>query len=173
MSNRRLFAGIVGVALLVIGLMALWFPVYLGQYDQFGVQITCGRGFSSNLSQAAEADGENLVAQCGTALLARRFWAIPAAAAGWLLLTGYLVAWVHNGPTAARPGLIAGIPRHLQYQRRPWCDEHPASTATVAPTGRIMFCRSRGGSGPRASGHRCGRPDLVRTDLLHRRRRRR
>jgi len=77
-SNRQLVFGIVGAALVVIGLLGLWFPVYLGQYDQYGMQIACGRGFSANLSQAAEAHGDGLVAQCGTALLLRRIWAVPS-----------------------------------------------------------------------------------------------
>ena len=100
MSNRHLIVAIVGALLLVVGLLALWFPVYLSQYDQYGVQIACGRGFSSNLSQAAEANGDGLVAQCGTALLLRRIWAIPAAVSGWLILTGLVVTWVHAKPPA-------------------------------------------------------------------------
>ena len=86
MSNRQLYLGIVGALLVVVGLLALWFPVYLSQYDQYGIQIACGRGFSADLSQAADANGNGLVAQCGTALLLRRLWAIPAAIMGWLIL---------------------------------------------------------------------------------------
>jgi hypothetical protein len=88
--------GAAGLALALIGLMALWFPVYLGQYDLYGVQVACGNGFSSNLNQAAQA---NLVTKCDTALLVRRAWAIPAVAFGWLLVAGFLLAWVH----AAQP----------------------------------------------------------------------
>jgi hypothetical protein len=62
----------------------------LGQYDQFGIQITCGRGFSANLPQAADANGNGRIAQCGTALLERRIWAIPVAVLGWLILTALL-----------------------------------------------------------------------------------
>jgi hypothetical protein len=97
-SNRKLLLGITGVLLIVVGLLALWFPVYLSQYDQYGMQISCGRGFSANLSQAVDANGEGLVAQCGTALLLRRLWAIPAAVLGWLILTGLLAIWVHTKP---------------------------------------------------------------------------
>ena len=61
----------------------LWFPVYLDQYDLYGVKVACGNGFSSNLNQAAQA---NLVTNCDTALLVRRAWAIPAVAFGWLLV---------------------------------------------------------------------------------------
>ena len=100
MSNRQLFLGIVGAVLVLVGLLALWFPVYLGQYDQYGMQIGCGRGFSANLSQAADANGDGLVAQCGKALLLRRLWAIPAAVLGWLLLTGLAITWVRATPPA-------------------------------------------------------------------------
>ena len=100
MSNRQLYLGIVGALLVVVGLLALWFPVYLDQYDQYGMQIACGRGFSANLSQAAEANGHGLVAQCGTALLLRRIWAIPAAVLGWSILTGLIAIWVRTKPPA-------------------------------------------------------------------------
>ena len=98
MSNRQLYLGIVAAALVVIGLLALWFPVYLSQYDQYGMQIVCGRGFSADLSQAAGAKGNGLVSQCGTALLLRRLWAIPAVVLGWLMLAGVVAAWVHSKP---------------------------------------------------------------------------
>lgn len=100
MSNRQLTLGIVGAFLVVIGLLALWFPVYLSEYDRYGMQISCGRGFSANLSQAAEANGDGLVAQCGTALLLRRIWAIPAVILGWLILTGLVASWVRAEPSA-------------------------------------------------------------------------
>ncbi len=100
MSNRQLTLGVVGALLVVVGLLALWFPVYLSQYDQYGMQINCGRGFSASLSQAADANGDGLVAQCGTALLLRRIWAIPAAVLGWLILTGLVAIWVHCKPPA-------------------------------------------------------------------------
>jgi preprotein translocase subunit SecG len=98
-SNRRLYLGIVAAALVVVGLLALWFPVYLSQYDHYGMQIACGRGFSADLSQAAGAGGNGLVAQCGTALLLRRLWAIPAVVFGWLVLAGLVAAWVHTKPS--------------------------------------------------------------------------
>ena len=58
MSNRALFLGVAGALLVVVGLLALWFPVYLSQYDQYGIQIACGRGFSADLSQAGESAAE-------------------------------------------------------------------------------------------------------------------
>lgn len=100
MSNRQLFLGIAGALLVVIGLLALWFPVYLNQYDPYGMQIACGSGFSANLSQAADTNGDGLVAQCGTALLLRRIWAIPVVVLGWLILTGLIASWVRAKPTA-------------------------------------------------------------------------
>jgi hypothetical protein len=93
LARRYTFLGVAGLALALIGLMALWFPVYLDQYDIYGVKVTCGNGFSSNLNQAAQA---NLVTKCDTALLVRRAWAIPAVAIGWLLVTGFLLSWVHR-----------------------------------------------------------------------------
>lgn len=97
MSNRQLYLGIVGAFLVVVGLLALWWPVYLSQYDQYGMQIACGRGFSADLSQA-DADGNGLAAQCGTALLLRRIWAIPAVILGWLIITFLVAGWVRTKP---------------------------------------------------------------------------
>jgi hypothetical protein len=97
-SNRQLLLGIGGALLVAIGLLALWFPVYLGQYDQYGMQIGCGRGFNSNLSQAASAHGDGLVGQCGTALLLRRLWAIPTLAVGSAILAGVIAVWVRAAP---------------------------------------------------------------------------
>lgn len=94
-GRRPAILGVAGLALALIGLIALWFPVYLNQYDVYGVKVTCGNGFSSNLNQAAQAD---LVTNCDTALLVRRAWAIPAVAIGWLLVTGFLLASVHREP---------------------------------------------------------------------------
>lgn len=75
-----MFIGITGLLLAVIGLMALWFPVYLDQYDAYGIKVTCGSGWRSNLTQALYADGNDntqaLVTRCDTALLVRRAWAI-------------------------------------------------------------------------------------------------
>lgn len=100
MSNRQLSLGIVGALLVVIGLLALWFPVYLSQYDRYGMQIACGRGLSANLSQAADASGDGVVGQCGTALLLRRIWAIPAVVLGWLVITGLVASWARSKPAA-------------------------------------------------------------------------
>lgn len=55
MNRRQMFIGITGLLLAVIGLMALWFPVYLDQYDAYGIKVTCGSGWRSNLTQALYA----------------------------------------------------------------------------------------------------------------------
>jgi hypothetical protein len=99
-----MYIGIAGVLLAVIGLAALLYPIYLDQYDVYGIKITCGNSLRSNLGQAGEAsaaDGQSAVRQCGTALLIRRAWAISAVAIGWLLITGFLALWVHNDKLAA------------------------------------------------------------------------
>jgi hypothetical protein len=92
-----MYIGIAGVLLALIGLGALWFPVYLSQFDDYGIKVNCGNGFSASLTQAAGSSGGNLVGQCDTALLVRRAWAIPAVVIGWLLLTEFLVIWVRRG----------------------------------------------------------------------------
>ncbi|BBX74673.1 hypothetical protein H7H78_18975 [Mycobacterium shinjukuense] len=40
----------------------------------------------------------NAIAACTK----NRAWAIPAVAVGWLLVTGFLVVWVHNGHSQDR-----------------------------------------------------------------------
>ena len=72
-------------ALVGAGLLALYFPVFIAAYDQFGFQIECGTGFGTNLSQAAAASGGDYVGQCQTALMMRRLWSIPMAAIGSIL----------------------------------------------------------------------------------------
>nr|WP_232065353.1 hypothetical protein [Mycobacterium shinjukuense] len=96
-SHRQMYIGIAGLLLALLGLAALYFPVYLDQYDMYGIKVTCGNGLRSDLTQAHQANSGALVTRCDTALLVRRAWAIPAVAMGWLLVTGFLVVWVHNG----------------------------------------------------------------------------
>jgi hypothetical protein len=93
MSNRRFFVLVAGVALLVGGLLALRFPVFLPDFDQWGFQINCGSGFRIALTQAATADsaGTHFVDQCHTAVAMRRAWAIPLTATGALLLGALLI----------------------------------------------------------------------------------
>lgn len=99
MTNKGL--AIVGVGLLLVagGLLTLWWPVFLDTYDQWGFQIKCGNGFGSDLTQASiaqQAMGTGYVADCNSALAARRAWGIPVTGVGVLVL-GWLVTelWRH------------------------------------------------------------------------------
>jgi hypothetical protein len=93
MSTRSLFVLAVGVLLLTVALLALRFPVFLSDFDQWGFQINCGSGFQSTLTQAGVADstGTHFVDQCHTAIAMRRAWTIPLGVAGALLLSALLV----------------------------------------------------------------------------------
>lgn len=83
MTLRQIAAAIVAVVLLTFGLLALRWPVYLPDFDPWGVQVKCGSGFSSDLVQATFAGKAD---QCQHALAVRRMWAIPVAALGWLIV---------------------------------------------------------------------------------------
>ena len=103
MTNRGWFLLCIGGALVGIGLVALHFPVFIDAYDQWGWQIKCGTGYSTNLIQAQTADPtlphNTFVDQCQSALAVRRAWTIPIAVAGWLILSGLAVAlWRHASP---------------------------------------------------------------------------
>jgi hypothetical protein len=99
-THRLMYIGIAGVLLAAFGLGAMLYPVHLNAYDMYGIKVSCGNAFHSNLSQAAETHGHDFVTQCGNAVLLRRIWAIPTVAIGWLLVTGFLVMWVHNDTQA-------------------------------------------------------------------------
>jgi hypothetical protein len=83
--HRAFYLGVLSVALIATGLIALNFPVFLSAYDQYGFQIKCGTGYFANLAQAAEAGGGDHVGQCETALTLRRLWAIPLVLIGSIL----------------------------------------------------------------------------------------
>ncbi len=83
--HRAFYLGVLSVAMIVVGLLALNFPVYIDDFDQFGFQIKCGTGYFANLTQAAEAGGD-YPGQCETALMLRRLWTIPLIAFGSILL---------------------------------------------------------------------------------------
>jgi hypothetical protein len=89
--HRAFYLGILSVVLIVVGLVALNFPVFIDAFDQWGWQIKCGTGYSANLTQAAEATGGNYVDQCGTALMLRRVWAIPMVAIGAIVVVGVVL----------------------------------------------------------------------------------
>ncbi|WP_123027073.1 hypothetical protein [Mycolicibacterium stellerae] len=84
--HRAFYVGVLSVALIATGLLALNFPVFIDSYDQFGFQIKCGTGYFANLTQATEATGGDYVGHCETALMLRRLWTIPLVAIGASLL---------------------------------------------------------------------------------------
>lgn len=90
MANRGPLIVFAAVVFLAAGLFALYLPVFIDVYDQFGWQVKCGNGFAAELNQASSAVGPagvNYVDQCGRALMVRRLWAIPTAVLGALALT--------------------------------------------------------------------------------------
>ncbi|WP_139797683.1 hypothetical protein [Mycobacterium noviomagense] len=112
--TRGWLAVLIGTALLVGGLVALCFPVFLGSYDKYGLQIKCGNGYHAELLQASLDDQESASApthpatsyvdQCNSALAHRRAWIVPVAVAGALILVPDLVAWARGGSTQPAAG---------------------------------------------------------------------
>ena len=91
--HRLAYTGIVCGVLLVIGLIALNFPVFLDAYDQWGFQIKCGTGYATDLIQPAASVGQqNYVDDCEGALFLRRMWTIPLVAISGLVLLAVVVA---------------------------------------------------------------------------------
>ncbi len=88
MTVRQIVAAVVAVVLLTFGLLALRWPVYLSDFDAWGVQVKCGNGFSADLVQASFAGQAD---RCQRALAVRRAWAIPVAALGWLIIVALVV----------------------------------------------------------------------------------
>ncbi|OBG17609.1 hypothetical protein A5765_05730 [Mycolicibacterium celeriflavum] len=103
--HRLAYTGIVAAVVLIIGLLAMNFPVFLDSYDQYGWQIKCGTGYVSNLTQAAATVGEvNYVEQCEDALLARRMWTISMVVlAGAVLLTTLVAAATTSARETLQP----------------------------------------------------------------------
>jgi hypothetical protein len=102
--HRLAYTGIVCAVLVVFGLIALNFPVFLGEFDQYGFQIKCGTGYVTDLTQAAATTGEhNFVDQCETALLMRRMWTIPLVAVCGLVVLAVTAA---SAITSARESLV-------------------------------------------------------------------
>jgi hypothetical protein len=103
--HRLAYTGIAAAVILGIGLLALNFPVFLDDYDQWGWQINCGTGYVSERTQAAAAIGDkNYVEECHTALLLRRIWAVPLVVVGGVVVLAVLVA---SATTSARESLVA------------------------------------------------------------------
>jgi len=97
-SRRQLLIGTAGLALGLIGLAALWFPVYLDRFDGYGMQIDCGNGLGVHLS-LAHADDGGAASQCGSAMLVRRVWAIPTVAVGAMLVAWFVAQWARGEQT--------------------------------------------------------------------------
>jgi hypothetical protein len=92
-SERAWYAVAGGGILVIIGLFALRFPVYLDDFDQWGWQVKCGTGFGGDFAQAAAAtNATDFVDRCGTALLVRRLWTIPLVVIGLIAFFGTLLA---------------------------------------------------------------------------------
>jgi hypothetical protein len=93
LSHRNWYAVVGGAVLVLVGLFVLRFPVFIDDFDQWGWQIKCGTGLSTDLSQAAAAtNGTGLVDRCETALLLRRLWTIPMVVLGAVAFVGVLLA---------------------------------------------------------------------------------
>jgi hypothetical protein len=104
LSHRGWYAVIGGAVLVIVGLFALRFPVFIDDFDQWGWQIKCGTGFGADLSQAAAAtNGTGFVDKCESALLLRRLWTIPMVVIGAIAFVGVLLA-------SARESLREGLP---------------------------------------------------------------
>jgi hypothetical protein len=88
-SFRAVYIGIAGALLLAIGLYLMSLPVYLDDFDQFGMQIPCGSGYGAHLVQA-NAAGQEYADKCGSAVMTRRLWTIPIVAIGALGLIAVL-----------------------------------------------------------------------------------
>jgi hypothetical protein len=102
--HRLAYTGIIFGVLVVVGLIALNFPVFIDHFDQYGFQIKCGTGYLTDLSQAAAATGEHdYVDQCETALLMRRLWTIPLVAISALIVLAVTIA---SAITSGRESLV-------------------------------------------------------------------
>jgi hypothetical protein len=102
--HRLAYTGIVCAVLVVLGLIALNFPVFLDEFDQYGFQIKCGTGYATDLTQAAATVGQqNFVDQCETALLMRRLWTIPLVVICGLVLLAVTAA---SAITSGRQSLV-------------------------------------------------------------------
>ena len=85
--RRAFYTGVGCVVLIVAGLLALNFPIFLDGFDQYGFQIKCGTGFAPDLSQAAAAAGQHTyVDQCEQAIFMRRLWTILPVVMGLIVL---------------------------------------------------------------------------------------
>ncbi|MCV7013380.1 hypothetical protein [Mycolicibacterium madagascariense] len=75
---------LVAGGLVVFGILAMNWPVQLGDYDRWGFRIGCGTGFASSYDQATLADQQpptppqpqgGYADRCESAVVWRRTWA--------------------------------------------------------------------------------------------------
>lgn len=92
MTKRAWYAVAGGGILVIIGLFALRFPVYIDDFDQWGWQVKCGSGLSADFAQAAAAtNADHFVSDCETAVLLRRLWTVPLVVVGAIAFFGTLL----------------------------------------------------------------------------------
>ena len=115
MTLRRLVL-LVGAVALVVGIIGLLVPVSVS--DGNGGSLGCGNAAISNLSSAREANNRSVanipilnqvvphtdfVAECQSALSARRSWTIPVAVLGAIAVVG--AYFVRGGRTTGPRGI--------------------------------------------------------------------
>lgn len=114
-TYRNRFLAAVGAILLAGGLVALAFPVFLNDFDTFGVQISCGTGYRSQLGQATATD---YIDGCRSAVAYRRVWLLSTAGLGVVLLIPAMVAWARSPRSS---------PAGAQAATNPYAEMHDAA----------------------------------------------
>ena len=142
MSFRAVYIGIAGALMLAIGLYLMSLPVYLDDFDQFGMQIPCGSGFGAHLVQA-NAAGQEYADKCGSAVMTRQLWTIPVVALGALAL----IAVLFRAATSLGARDIAAEPR---YALTPWWSCRGGHAAAELVGGRMYVRIMAGGCGQEA-----------------------
>jgi drug/metabolite transporter (DMT)-like permease len=98
LTRRHTILAIAGLFLAVVGVMALWLPVHLDQYDAYGIKVNCGNGLNFDIADTIAVHGGDFADKCDRALLIRRAWAIPAVALGSFLFASFLLTWARCQP---------------------------------------------------------------------------
>jgi hypothetical protein len=113
MNLRRLVL-LAGAVVLVVGVIGLLMPVSVAGPE--GQKIGCGNAIAADDSAAREADNNNpvnlpilneiiphtdYVAQCASAVSARRTWSIPVAIIGLVVIAGGFVVGGRAGRVRA------------------------------------------------------------------------
>jgi hypothetical protein len=92
----RFAVGLLAALLTMVGVVAFYYPIHLGDYDPWGRQIPCGTAIAPDAGQAVEADmytanpprpgsaatPTQYVAQCNRAVWLRRGWSVPLVLVG-------------------------------------------------------------------------------------------